>query len=71
MLALIKSCLSMQLLNLLNALIIYFVIIPCKTNKSVQALYTVEPLNNGDLRISNFWHNFTVIERLSGKIVLP
>ena len=36
--------------------------------------YTVEPLNNGHFGTSNFWHNFTVIERLSsfrGKIVLP
>ena len=35
---------------------------------------TVEPLNNGHFGTSNFWHNFTVIERLSsfrGKIVLP
>ena len=35
---------------------------------------TVEPLNNGHFRTSNFWYNFTVIERLSsfrGKIVLP
>ena len=35
---------------------------------------TVEPLNNGHFGTSNFWHNFTGIERLSslrGKIVLP
>ena len=37
-------------------------------------LATVEPLNNGHFGTSNFWHNFTVIERLSsfrGKIILP
>ena len=28
-------------------------------------VYTVEPLNNGHFGTSNFWHNFTVIERLS------
>ena len=35
---------------------------------------TVEPLNNRHFGTTNFWHNFTVIERLSsfrGKIVLP
>ena len=41
---------------------------------SILSSTTVEPLNNGHFGTSNFWHNFTVIERLSsfrGKIVLP
>ena len=31
----------------------------------VTSTYTVEPLNNGHFGTSNFWHNFTVVERLS------
>ena len=36
-------------------------------------LFTVEPLNNVHLGTRYFWHNFTVIQRLSslrGKIII-
>ena len=49
----------------------------CVYNKIIYIyiyIYTLEPLNNRHFGTSNFWHNFTVIDRLSslrGKIVLP